>query len=610
MLDQYTKDENELNDKESTEPQRTEEVNTSETLDKDKAQEIPKNEPEEKDYSSFSLAELIKEIKELTSNFEPQQIKRQMNEIKSSFNGQFSELLAEKKEAFLADGGESIDFKFTSPLKTEFNKLMGEHKKKLSAYFNSLEKELKENLERRLQVIEELKELIENAEPATMYNKFRAIQNKWKSIGPVPKTKYNDTWKTYHFHVDRFYDLLDLSKDLREIDFKNNLEEKIQIIEKAESLRNEEDIIQASKELQELHRKWKEDIGPVAKELRDDIWERFSAATKIIHDRRHEYYKELKQKEHVIVEEKLKVIEAIRNFDTSTVKSHKDWQNSIKKIESLRKQYFDAGKLPYHKSEEVWQKFKKATKAFNTEKNNFYKQEKRKQQENLKKKMDLVEMAESLQNSTDWETTTETLKKIQSDWKKIGHVPRKFSDEIWKRFKKACNHYFDRYYEQRNSVSADQQKIVDGKKKIIDTLKDAKKLSKSKVVDLVNEWGDLGQLPRSVRHLEGKFNKQLEKIVDDSGIDKVEVEMIKFKNTVDAYAAADDFRKLDSEQLFVRRKIDEITKEIQQLENNLSFISNASDDNPLVQNVMTSISDFKEDLEIWQEKLKYIQSIS
>lgn len=610
MLDQYTMDENELNDMESTEPQRTEEVKTSETLDKDKAQEIPKNEPEEKDYSSFSLAELIKEIKELTSNFEPQQIKRQMNEIKSSFNGQFSELLAEKKEAFLADGGESIDFKFTSPLKTEFNKLMGEHKKKLSAYFNSLEKELKENLERRLQVIEELKELIEKAEPATMYNKFRAIQNKWKSIGPVPKTKYNDTWKTYHFHVDRFYDLLDLSKDLREIDFKNNLEEKIQIIEKAESLRNEEDIIQASKELQELHRKWKEDIGPVAKELRDDIWERFSAATKIIHDRRHEYYKELKQKEHVIVEEKLKVIEAIRNFDTSTVKSHKDWQNSIKKIESLRKQYFDAGKLPYHKSEEVWQKFKKATKAFNTEKNNFYKQEKRKQQENLKKKMDLVEMAESLQNSTDWETTTETLKKIQSDWKKIGHVPRKFSDEIWKRFKKACNHYFDRYYEQRNSVSADQQKIVDGKKKIIDTLKDAKKLSKSKVVDLVNEWGDLGQLPRSVRHLEGKFNKQLEKIVDDSGIDKVEVEMIKFKNTVDAYAAADDFRKLDSEQLFVRRKIDEITKEIQQLENNLSFISNASDDNPLVQNVMTSISDFKEDLEIWQEKLKYIQSIS
>ena len=610
MLDQYTKDENELNDKESTEPHNADEVNTSETLEVEETQEIPKKELEEKDYSSFGLEDLLKELKELTASFDAQEIKKQVNEIKTSFNNQFGEILAEKKEAFLADGGQSIDFKFSSPLKTEFNKLIGEHKKKLSSYYNSLEKQLKENLEKRMQVIEELKDLIVNAEPTTMYKKFRAIQNKWKAIGQVPKTKYNDTWKTYHFHVDRFYDLLHLSKDLREIDFKNNLEEKIAIIEKAESLQNEADIISASKELQELHRRWKEDVGPVGKEFREEIWQRFSAATKIIHDRRHDYYKEQKQKEGVIIEEKLKVIEAINNFDTGKNKSHKDWQASIRKIEELRKQFFDAGKLPYHKSEEVWQKFKNATKQFNTDKNNFYKQEKKKQQENLQKKMALVELAESLQESTDWETTTETMKKIQSDWKKIGHVPRKFSDEIWKRFKKACNHYFDRYYEQRNSISSDQQKVVEGKKKIIETLKEAKKLTKKKVVDLVNEWSELGALPRSVRHLEGKFNKQLDRVLNDSGINKAEVAIIKFKNVVDAYAAEENFRKLDSEQLFVRRKIDEIVKEIQQLENNLSFISNASDDNPLVKNVRSSISDFRDELEIWQEKLNYIQSIS
>ena len=224
--------------------------------------------------------------------------------------------------------------------------------------------------------------------------------------------------------------------------------------------------------------------------------------------------------------------------------------------------------------------------------------------------MSLVELAESLQESTDWETTTETMKKIQSDWKKIGHVPRKFSDEIWKRFKKACNHYFDRYYEQRNSMSADQQKVVDGKKQIIENLKEATKLTKKKVVDLVNQWSELGALPRSVRHLEGKFNKQLDRVLEDSGINKAEVAIIKFKNIVDAYAAEENYRKLDSEQLFVRRKIDEIVKEIQQLENNLSYISNASDDNPLVKNVKSSILGFKDDLEIWQEKLKYIQSIS
>ena len=610
MLDQYTKDENELNDKESTEPQNADEVNTSETLKVEETQEIPKKELEEKEYSSFGLEGLLKELKELTASLDAQEIKKQVNEIKTSFNNQFGEILAEKKEAFLADGGQSIDFKFSSPLKTEFNKLIGEHKKKLSSYYNSLEKQLKENLEKRMQVIEELKDLIVNAEPTTMYNKFRAIQNKWKAIGQVPKTKYNDTWKTYHFHVDRFYDLLHLSKDLREIDFKNNLEEKIAIIEKAESLQNEADIISASKELQELHRRWKEDVGPVAKELREEIWQRFRAATKIIHDRRHDYYKEQKQKEGVVIEEKLKVIEAINNFDTGKNKSHKDWQASIRKIEELRKRFFDAGKLPYHKSEEVWQKFKNATKQFNTDKNNFYKQEKKKQQENLQKKMALVELAESLQESTDWETTTETMKKIQSDWKKIGHVPRKFSDEIWKRFKKACNHYFDRYYEQRNSISSDQQKVVEGKKKIIETLKEAKHLTKKKVVDLVNEWSELGALPRSVRHLEGKFNKQLDRVLNDSGINKTEVAIIKFKNVVDAHAAEGNFRKLDSEQLYVRRKIDEIVKEIQQLENNLSFISNATDDNPLVKNVRSSISDFRDELEIWQEKLKYIQSIS
>ena len=610
MLDQYTQDENELNDKESTEPQNADEVNTSEALDSEETKEISKEEQEEKDYSSLGLEDLLKELKELISGFDAQQIKKQVNEIKTSFNNQFGEILAEKKEAFLAEGGQSIDFKFSSPLKTEFNKLIGEHKKKLSSYYNSLEKQLKENLEKRLQVIEELKDLIVNAEPTTMYNKFRIIQNKWKGIGQVPKTKYNDTWKTYHFHVDRFYDLLHLSKDLREIDFKNNLEEKIAIIEKAESLQNETDIISASKELQELHRRWKEDVGPVAKELREEIWQRFSAATKIIHDRRHDYYKEQKQQEGIIIQEKLEVIEAISDFDTSKNKSHKDWQASIRKIEELRKRFFDAGKLPYHKSEEIWQKFKKATKQFNTDKNNFYKQEKKKQQENLQKKMSLVELAESLQESTDWETTTETMKKIQSDWKKIGHVPRKFSDEIWKRFKKACNHYFDRYYEQRNSMSADQQKVVDGKKQIIENLKEATKLTKKKVVDLVNQWSELGALPRSVRHLEGKFNKQLDRVLEDSGINKAEVAIIKFKNIVDAYAAEENYRKLDSEQLFVRRKIDEIVKEIQQLENNLSYISNASDDNPLVKNVKSSILGFKDDLEIWQEKLKYIQSIS
>lgn len=611
MLDQYTHDENDLNAKDATEESQNKvENNTSENKKETESPEASKNEPEEKDYSSFTLKDLVQEFKALSSQFPAQEIKKQVKEIRSSFNSQFGELLAEKKQAFLEQGGESIDFKFSSPIKIEFNKLIGSHKKQLSDYYNSLEKSLKENLEKRNQVIEELKDLIENAEPTTMYNNFRAIQNKWRSIGPVPKTKYNDTWKTYHFHVDRFYDLLDLSKDLREIDFKNNLEEKLEIIEKAESLQKEEDIIFASKELQELHRKWKEDVGPVAKELREEIWERFSTATKVIHDRRHDYYKEQKQKEHLIIEEKLKVIEAIGSYDTSKNKNHKDWQKSIKDIEKLRKQFFDAGKLPYKKSEEVWQKFKKVTKQFNAEKNNFYKQEKKKQQDNLQKKIALVELAESLQYSEDWKTTTETMKKIQADWKQIGHVPRKFSDDIWKRFKNACNTYFDRYHKQKNAISEDQQQSIEEKKNLLESLKDTKELTKKEMLKLVNDWSGAGSLPRSARHLEGKFNKALERVLDNSKIDKNEIEFVKFKNTVDALLEEENFRKLSSEQIAVRRKIDETVKEIQQLENNLSFISNASDDNPLVKNVRSNISEFEEELALWRKKLKYIQSVT
>ncbi len=611
MLDQYTENENELNASDASEPQDSvEEVKTSETTDETPTEEDSEKLPEEKDYSQLSLEELVAELKSLVGHFTAQEVKKQVNGIRSAFNGQFGELLAEKKKAFLEEGGDSIDFKFTSPIKLEFNKLIGAHKKELAEYYSSLEKQLKENLEKRNQVIEELKALIENAEPTTMYNKFRAIQNKWKAIGPVPKTKYNDTWKIYHFHVDRFYDLLHLSKDLREIDFKNNLEEKLAIIAKAESLHNESDIVFASKELQELHRKWKEDIGPVAKELREEIWQRFSTATKVIHDRRHDYYKQQKQQEHLIVDEKLKVIEAINSFDTSRNKTHKDWQNSIRQIEKLRKQFFDAGKLPYHKSEEVWQQFKAATKNFNTAKNNFYKGEKKKQQENLQKKLALVELAESLQNSDDWQTTTDTMKKIQADWKQIGHVPRKFSDEIWKRFKTACNTYFDRYYQQRNAVSSDQQQVVDEKKAIIEDLKSLGKVNKKVILEILEKWNKAGRLPRSARHFEGKFNKALENVLASSKIDKNEIELIKFKGMIDGLVEAEDFRKLSSEQLMVRRKIDDVVKEIQQLENNLSFISNASDDNPLVKNVRSSISDYEVDLELWRKKLRYIQDVT
>ena len=561
------------------------------------------------DYATLSLEELIKELQKTLSNNPVNKIKDQVESIKSAFNKIFGALLAEKKKAFLDEGGNALDFQYASPLKGEYNTLLSDYKKQRDAHYNAIEKQMNDNLDKRTEVIDSLKDLIENADANTMYKDFRVLQDTWRQIGAVSKTRYNDTWKTYHHHVERFYDLLHLSNDFRDLDFKNNLDEKLKIILKAEALATSSDINEAFKELQDLHKIWKEDIGPVAKELREDVWHKFSEVTKKIHDKRHDHFREMKSKYQEIIVQKLLVIDRLDAYDTSENKTHKDWQNSINDIEKLRQEYFSAGKLPYAKSEEVWQKFKTATKKFNSSKNHFYKDEKSEQQENLKKKLALIEVAVSLKDSDDWQMATDGMKKIQADWKKVGHVPRKFSDDIWNKFKAACNFYFDRYHQQKDAVSNEQQAVVDSKKAFLESLKEDQTQTKESVLEAIDTWKELGQLPRNVRHLDGKFNKQIDRLVESLSLDKKEISMLKFTHVVDGLAVNEDFRKLDSEQLFVRKKIDEVVKEMQQLENNLGFFSNAKDDNPLVLNVKNRVAEFKEDLDIWKEKLKYLKKL-
>ena len=560
-------------------------------------------------YAVLSLEELVTELQKTLSNNPVNKIKEQVDLIKSAFNTKFGALLAEKKSAFLEAGGNAIDFQFSTPVKGAYNTLLSEYKKKRDGHYNSIEKQMNDNLDTRMRVIESLKDLIDNGDANTMYKDFRVLQDTWRSIGAVSKTRYNDTWKTYHHHVERFYDLLHLSNDFRDLDFKNNLEEKLKIILRAEVLAAATDVNDAFKELQDLHKIWKEDIGPVAKEVREDVWQKFSAVTKKIHDRRHEHFRDMKSKYQEIINEKLAIVARLDVYDTSKNNTHKDWRSSIDDVEKLRQEYFNAGKLPYAKSEEVWLKFKAATKKFNSAKNHFYKDEKSEQQENLKKKLALIEIAESLKESEDWNMATEAMKKIQSDWKHIGHVPRKFSDDIWTKFKAACNAYFDRYHEQKNTISKEQQEVVDAKKAFLEILKEEKIHTKETVLEAISAWKELGSLPRDVRHLESKFNKQIDRLLEGLSLDKREVSMLKFVNVVDGLLATEDFRRLDSEQLFVRKKMDEVVKEMQQLENNLGFFSNAQEDNPLVLNVKTRVQEFKEDLDIWKEKLSYLRKL-
>ena len=566
------------------------------------------------DYHSMEMEALVDELEKLVSREKIQAIKTHVDNIKSEFDLKFQELLEEKKEEFLENGGNEIDFHYASPLKKRFNEVYSDYKSKRTDYYKNLEKRLKENLQKRLDIIEELKGLINVEENINeTYKHFKEIQDRWRNAGPIPRMNYNDVWRTYHHHVEIFYDFLDLNRDLRDLDFKHNLEEKEKLITRAEALTGEEDINKAFRELQILHKIWKEDIGPVDREHREDVWDRFSAATKVIHKRRQQFFRNQEEVYEANLKVKEDIIARINAIAGNPVTSHNLWQKQIKEIESLREQFFKAGKVPYKVNEQTWAGFKEAVRKFNRNKNTYYKNLKKEQHRNLEKKLELVALAESLKDSDDWDETTPVMKKIQTDWKKIGHVPRKHSDKVWADFKAACNQYFDRLHARKNKDFENEMEAFEKKKAFMEEIKTFELTGDSKkdlemVKSFIENWKSFGRVPFNKKSIEGKFNKVLDALFRKMDIDKKEAELIKYDNKLQALADADNDNLLRNEKIFIRKKIDEVKNEIRQLENNLQFI-NADDNNPIIKEVKRNIQAHKDDLAIWKAKLKELRTI-
>ncbi|HUH27052.1 DUF349 domain-containing protein [Gelidibacter sp.] len=592
-----------------------EEIEESNAEDAEDDSNVERHSLEDKDYHSMSMEQLVDEFESLLKNKKVQTIKSPVEEIKNEFNSKFSEILEEKKEDFLSEGGNEIDFYYSSPLKKRFNSIYNDYRTNLNAYYKTLETNLKSNLEKRLRIIEDIKGLLNVEENInTTYKLFKDLQEEWRTAGPIPRDKYNNAWNTYHHHVEIFYDFLHLNRDLRDMDFKHNLEQKLKIIDRAEELAKDDNSNRAFRELQVLHKMWKEDLGPVDKEHREAIWERFSNATKTIHDKRQAYYANVDKAHEANLEKKQAIIAKIEEVAKDDVSSHQAWQNKIKVIEGLRTEFFNAGKVPIKMNEATWAKFKGAVRTFNKKKNTFYKSLKKDQYTNLQKKLDLIKIAEDNKDNDDFETVTPLMKKIQNDWKHIGHVPRKDSDKIWKRFKAACNHYFDKVNAERNAANKEQEEAFENKSKLLDELKDLK-LSGVAEQDLetikqkTEEWNALGQVPQNKRFIEGKFNKTVDGLFNNLKLDKSEVEMIKFENKLESLSQPDDTRLLDNEHHFIRKKIDEVRGELNQLENNLQFFSNIDESNPLVKDVLKNIENHKENLAVWEEKFKKLKEL-
>ena len=591
------------------------EIEESNAEDAEDESNMERHTLEDKDYQAMSMEQLADEFEGLLKNKKVQTVKSHVEDIKTEFNSKFSEILEEKKEDFLSEGGDEIDFYYSSPLKKRFNLLYKDYKNNLTAYYKTLETNLKANLDNRLRIIEDIKALINVEENInTTYKHFKDLQEEWRIAGPIPRDKYNNAWNTYHHHVEIFYDFLHLNRDLRDMDFKHNLDQKLKIIDRAEELAQDDNSNRAFRELQVLHKMWKEDLGPVDKGHREAIWERFSNATKTIHDKRQAYYADVDKAHEANLEKKEAIIVKIEEVAQDNVSSHQAWQNKIKVIEGLRTEFFNAGKVPIKLNEATWSKFKGAVRTFNKKKNTFYKSLKKDQYTNLQKKLELIKIAEDNMSNDDFETVTPLMKKIQNDWKHIGHVPRKDSDKIWKRFKAACNNYFDKINAERNAANKGQVDAFESKTKLLESLKELN-LSGNPKEDIeiirkkTEEWNSLGQVPENKRFIEGKFNKTVDGLFNNLKMDKSEVEMIKFENKLEHLSQPDDTRLLDNEHHFIRKKIDEVRGELNQLENNLQFFSNIDKTNPLVKDVLKNIENHKENLAVWEEKFKKLKEL-
>jgi hypothetical protein len=589
-------------------------TNAAESEDETIRHEIPME-----DYEAMSMEALVDTLEKIAENEKVMAVKEHVEEIKKSFLAKYHHFIDEKKEEFNAENPDTTeDFEYHFPLKTKFDQIYSHYRDRKNKHYKSLQSNLEANLQNRLVLVEELKNLVTN--PGNITNSLKQlndIRDRWKNAGSIPKDKYNHVWNNYHFHMENFYDFLHLDREARDIDFKHNLEQKQKIIARVEELTQMEDVNKAFRELQDLHKIWKEEIGPVSREHREEIWNKFSELTKIMHDKRELIFEKLRAGETENLEKKKAIIAQIEVLATEKVNSHALWAAQVAKVEALRNEFFSTGKVPSEVNEETWSTFKTAVRNFNTLKNSFYKDIKKDQTDNLTKKQALVTKAVELQNSTDFAATTPIMKQIQDEWKTIGHVPRKFSDKIWAEFRTACNHYFDKLKENKTEENTEEVEAFEKKKEYLETLR-AFEMTGDHKTDLdaikahIENWKGFGKVPFGRRHIEGKFNKILDVLFEKLSLSKKETDMMRFNNRIEQLAGSDDSRKLENEKVFLMRKIDEVQSEIFQLENNIQFFTNtknAKKENSIVLEVRKNIAKHKEELAVLKDKLKQLRNL-
>lgn len=560
-----------------------------------------------------SKHEVLERVKELAHSDETP-AKDEIDHLKTAF---YKLLFAEREadqKTFIENGGDPEAYVMkTDDSEEQFKAEMGLIKEKRAKAFQQQEEEKKANLQRKQQIIEKIKMMSTSPEEANKsYNDFKALQQEWKDIKAVPAEKANELWRNYQLYVEQYYDLLNLNRELREYDFKKNLEQKTQLCEAAEKLADEPDAVSAFHQLQELHQQYRE-IGPVAKELREQIWARFKAASTVINKRHQQHFEELRAKEEENLTRKTALCEKVEAIAKEENKNATDWENHTKQIIDIQTEWKTIGFAPQKMNVKIFDRFRAACDDFFGRKAEFFKTLKEKFAENTKKKKEMVEQAKALMDSTDWKATSDKLIKLQKEWKTIGMVPKKVGDQLWAEFVAACNKFF----EARNAATAgtrnEEQQNLDRKKEIIAKLKELLDSTADNVQatlqQLIDEYGKIGHVPFKEKD---KLFKEYHKVVDalykQLNISASKQRLDNFKSSIKSMAKQGE-DMLDNERGRLMRRYEQLKSEITTYENNLGFLNASSKKgNSLIDEMNRKVNKLKDDLKLIRQKIKAIDA--
>ena len=560
-----------------------------------------------------SKHEVLERVKELAHSDETP-AKDEIDHLKTAF---YKLLFAEREadqKTFIENGGDPEAYVMkTDDSEEQFKAEMGLIKEKRAKAFQQQEEEKKANLQRKQQIIEKIKMMSTSPEEANKsYNDFKALQQEWKDIKAVPAEKANELWRNYQLYVEQYYDLLNLNRELREYDFKKNLEQKTLLCEAAEKLADEPDAVSAFHQLQELHQQYRE-IGPVAKELREQIWARFKAASTVINKRHQQHFEELRAKEEENLTRKTALCEKVEAIAKEENKNATDWENHTKQIIDIQTEWKTIGFAPQKMNVKIFDRFRAACDDFFGRKAEFFKALKEKFAENTKKKKEMVEQAKALMDSTDWKATSDKLIKLQKEWKTIGMVPKKVGDQLWAEFVAACNKFF----ESRNAATAgtrnEEQQNLDRKKEIIAKLKELLDSTADNVQatlqQLIDEYGKIGHVPFKEKD---KLFKEYHKVVDalykQLNISASKQRLDNFKSSIKSMAKQGE-DMLDNERGRLMRRYEQLKSEITTYENNLGFLNASSKKgNSLIDEMNRKVNKLKDDLELIRQKIKAIDA--